>query len=343
MAQTKKSGAESTVEARAAARQRARELNVQKVEAAALKSVLNKIASLDKPDKTNAERIHAIVIPGAREVQGSLRQPRVLRAGTARRWHDVGPPPTLSPSSHRPTRRSSWSSSARRSGIEALSDRAWRAERIRPRLELAVEARASSSRPALADPARESAAARRSVVWHAGCAPGSVVQNLRDRHGPIHAVERLTPAERSQPGSVPLQVRLFSPILAFLLRAGVPLGFNRLVTIRGRKSGLPRTTPIAVIEASGRRWVWAPWGDVQWVRNLRAAKRATIQLRGRKEELRATELDPTQRVAFFRDVIGPLARRIPFGVAFIRIVDGVDLNDPVEAAEGRPVFELTSM
>jgi deazaflavin-dependent oxidoreductase (nitroreductase family) len=139
---------------------------------------------------------------------------------------------------------------------------------------------------------------------------------------------------------VPRRVRLFSPILKLLLAAGVPLGFNRLVTIRGRKNGLPRTTPIAVIEVSGRRWVWAPWGEVHWVRNLRAAGRATITVRGRKEEVSATELDPTQRVGFFRDVAGPVARGIPFGVWFIRIVDGVDLDRPLEAAEGRPVFEI---
>jgi deazaflavin-dependent oxidoreductase (nitroreductase family) len=138
----------------------------------------------------------------------------------------------------------------------------------------------------------------------------------------------------------PRQVRLISPILKFLLAAGVPLGFNRLVTIRGRTSGIPRTAPLAVIEVSGRRWVWAPWGEVQWVRNLRAAGRATITFRGRDEEVRATELGPVERLAFFRDTVGPLARRIPFGVAFIRLVDGVDVTDPVKAAEGRPVFEL---
>jgi len=76
--------------------------------------------------------------------------------------------------------------------------------------------------------------------------------------------------------SVPWRVSFFGAILRFLLVAGVPLGPNRLVTIRGRKSGLPRTTPVAIIEVSGRRWVWAPWGEVQWVRNLRAAGRATI-------------------------------------------------------------------
>jgi deazaflavin-dependent oxidoreductase (nitroreductase family) len=141
-------------------------------------------------------------------------------------------------------------------------------------------------------------------------------------------------------GRVPGQVRFFSPILKFLLVAGVPLGFNRLVTIRGRKSGLPRTTPLAVIEVGGRRWVWSPWGEVHWVRNLRAAGRATIAMLGRTEEVSATELDPTERIGYFRDTLGPLARNIPFGVWFIRIVDGVDLADPVAAAESRCVFEL---
>jgi deazaflavin-dependent oxidoreductase (nitroreductase family) len=118
------------------------------------------------------------------------------------------------------------------------------------------------------------------------------------------------------------------------------MGFNGLITVRGRKSGLPRTTPVAIIEASGRRWIWAPWGEVQWVRNLRAAGRATITIRRRTEEVSATELDPAERVGYFRDVLGPLARSIPFGVPFIRIADGVDLNNPVAAADGRPVFEL---
>ncbi len=76
------------------------------------------------------------------------------------------------------------------------------------------------------------------------------------------------------------------------------------------------------------------------VRNLRAAGRATITVRGRDEDVRATALDRTQRVDFFRDVLGPVARGIPFGVRFIRIVGGVDIDDPEEAADGRVVFEL---
>jgi deazaflavin-dependent oxidoreductase (nitroreductase family) len=148
-------------------------------------------------------------------------------------------------------------------------------------------------------------------------------------------------AQTAGAARAPRRVTLFTPIARLLLAARVPLGFNGLITIRGRTSGLPRTTPVAIIEVSGRRWVWAPWGEVHWVRNLRAAGGdATITVRGRKEEVQATELDPPERVAFFRDTLGPVARGIAFGVSFIRIVDGVDLDHPLEAAEGRPVFEL---
>jgi deazaflavin-dependent oxidoreductase (nitroreductase family) len=157
---------------------------------------------------------------------------------------------------------------------------------------------------------------------------------------PMTGTDRLEEVAMTQHPRLPRRVRFFSPILKFLLVAGIPMGPNGLVTIRGRKSGLPRTTPLAIIEVGGRRWVWAPWGEVQWVRNLRAAGRATIAVRGRKEEVSATELDPTQRVGFFRDILGPHARGIPLGVWFIRIVDGVDLDHPVEAAEGRRVFEF---
>jgi uncharacterized protein YdhG (YjbR/CyaY superfamily) len=61
MAQSKKSAPKSTAQERAVERQRAKELKAKEAAAAALKSVLDKIASLDEPDKTNAERVHAIV------------------------------------------------------------------------------------------------------------------------------------------------------------------------------------------------------------------------------------------------------------------------------------------
>ena len=147
----------------------------------------------------------------------------------------------------------------------------------------------------------------------------------------------------ARPASAPT-TPWFVPVLnapaTVMLKLGVPMGFNGLITIRGRTSGLPRTTPVAIIEIDGRRWIWCPWGEAHWVRNLRAAGEATITVRKREEAVQATELDQADAVAFFRDVMGPLARRIPFGTTFLRLVDGIDVNDPVSAATGHPVFAL---
>jgi deazaflavin-dependent oxidoreductase (nitroreductase family) len=139
---------------------------------------------------------------------------------------------------------------------------------------------------------------------------------------------------------VPSWVPVFTPIARLLLAAGVPLGPNKLITVRGRKSGLPRTTPVAIVENAGRRGLISPFGEVNWVRNLRVAGRATISVGRRKEEVTAVELEPTQAVAFIREVLAPHARRSRLGSWIVRTIDKIDIDNPEEAAKGRPVFEL---
>jgi deazaflavin-dependent oxidoreductase (nitroreductase family) len=138
----------------------------------------------------------------------------------------------------------------------------------------------------------------------------------------------------------PRGINVFNAIAKPLLAAGIPMGFNGLLTVRGRTSGVPRKTPLAVIEVDGRRWIWSPWGEVHWVRNVRAAGRATIDVRRKTEEVTTTELSPTERIGFFRDVLRPVAEGMRGGMWFIRTFDGVDLTDPEAAAKDRPVFEL---
>jgi deazaflavin-dependent oxidoreductase (nitroreductase family) len=138
----------------------------------------------------------------------------------------------------------------------------------------------------------------------------------------------------------PRGINLFNAVAKPLLAAGVPMAFNGLITVPGRKTGIPRTTALAIVNVDGRRWVWSPWGEVNWVQNLRAAGRATVTFRRQEDEVRAVELDPEQRIAFFRDTLTPIARRMRGGMWFIRMFDGVDLRDPVAAAKDRPVFEL---
>src|ERR1700747_2850072 len=117
----------------------------------------------------------------------------------------------------------------------------------------------------------------------------------------------------SAPAKAPSFVGLLNPIARRVLRAGPLLGPNALITVRGRKSGVPRTTPVALVEISARRWVIGTFGDTNWVRNLRAARQATLTVGRNREELVADELDVEGRTMFFREVVGPYVRGMRIG------------------------------
>jgi deazaflavin-dependent oxidoreductase (nitroreductase family) len=147
----------------------------------------------------------------------------------------------------------------------------------------------------------------------------------------------------SSESAVPAWVAGFNALARRLLAAGVPMGPNGLITIRGRKTGLPRTTPLTFVQAHGRCWVLGVYGEVDWVRNLRAAGGAAVTLQRRHKEVTATELSPAETVAFFRDIFAPMVRRYGGpGAWIVRHVDKIDIEDPVGAAAGKPVFELTA-
>ncbi len=154
------------------------------------------------------------------------------------------------------------------------------------------------------------------------------------------------PAPTSPGKRAPWIVRASNPLTRRLMRLGLPMGPNVLMTVRGRASGLPRTAPVAVAEIDGRRYVVGAYGDVHWVRNLRAAGEATIRLDGRDTLVIAAELDPVAARDFFAETLPGFVARLPrFGRTFVRVLFGVVapdiLGDPDRAAATRPVFELS--
>ena len=143
---------------------------------------------------------------------------------------------------------------------------------------------------------------------------------------------------------VPFYVPLFNPIARRLLRRGVPMGPNALLTVRGRTSGLDRTTPVAVVAIGGRRWLIGTFGEVNWVLNLRAAAEATLTVNGRPEVVQAVELSQQDAAGFFKVVLLPYVAGIPFGRFLVGTLLGAKelLNDPEGSAKSHPVFELHS-
>lgn len=89
-------------------------------------------------------------------------------------------------------------------------------------------------------------------------------------------------------------VRISNAIVAALLRRGVKMGTNSLLTVAGRKSGEPRTTPVTLLEWQGERYLQSPFGQVNWVRNLRAAGHATLTRGQHREPIAVVELAPAE-------------------------------------------------
>jgi deazaflavin-dependent oxidoreductase (nitroreductase family) len=118
----------------------------------------------------------------------------------------------------------------------------------------------------------------------------------------------------------PWFVHLGNVLTLTLLRAGVkvvgPFIFfgnypMYLLTVRGRKSGQPRTVSLAIIQRNGKRYVGSPFGIVDWVRNLRAAGEAVLTRGRHAETVTARELPTGEAALVMReDVKGgnPFAR-----------------------------------
>jgi hypothetical protein len=68
-------------------------------------------------------------------------------------------------------------------------------------------------------------------------------------------------------------------------RLGRSPGGAQLLEVRGRRSGHLRATPVNPLELDGRRYLFAPRGETQWVRNFRAAREGTLSVGGRSEPI----------------------------------------------------------
>ena len=131
--------------------------------------------------------------------------------------------------------------------------------------------------------------------------------------------------------------KLGNTLVTTLLRLGVPMGNMILLTVSGRKSGQPRTTPVALGERDGRRFLLSPYGEVDWVRNLRAAGVGTLTRGRRVERVVARPLDP-------REAAPLLKASVAVAPGFIQRHFAVAPDAPLDAFEriapDHPTFVL---
>src|SRR5690554_2759331 len=94
--------------------------------------------------------------------------------------------------------------------------------------------------------------------------------------------------------------RVFNPAVRGLTRLGVSVAGSHELRVVGRKSGEVRSTVVNVLDVDGQRYLVAPRGTTQWVRNLRAAGRGELRVGRRLMPFRAEELPDDRKPPVLR-------------------------------------------
>jgi hypothetical protein len=133
---------------------------------------------------------------------------------------------------------------------------------------------------------------------------------------------------------------VFNRIVAGLTQLGISVSGSRVLAVKGRKSGVWHTVPVNLLEFRGERYLVAPRGITQWVRNIRAGSDAELRLGSRREPIKLVEIpdaDPL-KIELLRQYLRKWSWEV--GAFF----EGVDANasdeDLRRIAPNHPVFRI---
>lgn len=144
-----------------------------------------------------------------------------------------------------------------------------------------------------------------------------------------------------QPFHMTGSLRVVSTIISALVRLGLPVGPSALLSVNGRKSGKVHTIPIALVENSGTRWLVAAFGEVNWVRNLRAAGQAQLTRRRRTEAVGVVELEAREAAPILKQYLRE-SQRVSFIKPYFHVTPQSSLVDFEREALYHPVFRIVS-
>jgi deazaflavin-dependent oxidoreductase (nitroreductase family) len=136
-----------------------------------------------------------------------------------------------------------------------------------------------------------------------------------------------------------LAERVFNRIFGIAIGFGLGLSHNHVLEVRGRKSGRTFSAPVDLLEFEGRRYLVAPRGETNWVRNARAAGRVALSKGRRREEFAAREVSPAQRPELLKAYLDRFA---PTVQRYFPLPRESAASEFAPIAGRYPVFELTS-
>jgi deazaflavin-dependent oxidoreductase (nitroreductase family) len=132
---------------------------------------------------------------------------------------------------------------------------------------------------------------------------------------------------------------VFNRLVALLTRLGVSVWGSRVLEVRGRTSGEWRRTPVNLLTVGGQRYLVAPRGNTQWVRNMRASGEGRLRLGGRIEPFSASELtDDAQKAQILRSYLKRWKAEV--GVFFEGVGPDSSEEELRAIAPKHPVFRI---
>jgi deazaflavin-dependent oxidoreductase (nitroreductase family) len=133
--------------------------------------------------------------------------------------------------------------------------------------------------------------------------------------------------------------KVMNPLVAALTRAGISIWGSRELRVRGRTTGAWRTTPVNLLGHEGERYLVAPRGETQWVRNLRASGNGELRVGRRIEAFRAIELADDEKIQVLRAYLKRWKAEV--GVFFDGVGPNSSESELRRIAPSHPVFRLT--
>jgi len=132
--------------------------------------------------------------------------------------------------------------------------------------------------------------------------------------------------------------RLLNRLFGFLVRMGFGSSHNFMLEVRGRKSGRVYSTPVNVLEQNGFRYLVAPRGYTQWVRNVVANKSASLVKGKRREEVSLRAIPDNQKPEILKAYLDQYKTTVQ---KYFPIPAGSAVRDFEPLVDRYPVFEIT--
>ena len=130
---------------------------------------------------------------------------------------------------------------------------------------------------------------------------------------------------------------VFNPAVALLSKAGISLAGSRRLTVRGRKSGKPYSTPVNPLEIDGVTYLVAPRGHTQWVRNLRVAGEGELSHGSRSKRFHGEEVPDADKLPILKTYLDKWAWEVG---AFFELEKNPSDADIQRIAPDHPVFRI---